>query len=339
MSVLQRKLSLLATLAMGVPLSLVGCGSEGEVGPQGPAGPTGAAGATGPAGATGATGQAGTDGTAGPTGPTGPTGDPGTDWPGPVPEQYTAADGILGGAAYSAWFEAAAGGSGSAGISVQADYVRCKACHGWDGLGSAGSYANRTGQSSGTASRPDVSSVNLRATAISASYEQLYDLVSRPGARPLDARDNAHPDYSDALTATQTWNLVKFMREEWVAPGVLYDLTVTGAAMHWDYSTNPATLVRPTLTYSNIGKDGNAGNGQTVYTAKCVLCHGADGKMIALDGAAYTGVGSFVRAKPNEAWFKIKFGNGGLMVPGLVTSTTELKDLYKALSSSIAFPN
>ena len=108
--------------------------------------------------------------------------------------------------------------------------------------------------------------------------------------------------------------------------------------MHWDYSTDPATLVSPDLTFTNIGKDGNAANGDTLFQAKCASCHGSDGKQIEVGG--YTGVGQFVRQKPHEAWFKIKFGEPGTgMMPGLLTKTSDLKDVYKALSDTTNYPD
>jgi mono/diheme cytochrome c family protein len=167
----------------------------------------------------------------------------------------------------------------------------------------------------------------------------LYNLVAHSGARVIDATDNTHPDYSQVLTDDQVWNIVKFLKEEWVSPSELYDLAVTGAAMHWDYSTTPATLVSPDLIFTNIGKDGNAANGDIIYQAKCAACHGADGKSLP-DVGGKTGVGQFVRQKPHEAWFKVKFGEAGTgMAPGLVTEISDLKDLYKALTDTAKYPD
>ncbi len=288
---------------------------------------------------TGAVGLQGEQGLAGTAGADGADGADGIDWPGPVPAAYEAADGIAGGAAYAKWWVTDADGSGTQPTTtVSSDFYRCKSCHGWDGLGNDGSYANRTGQSTGKTTRPDVSSVNLRSTALSESHMELYDLIAHPAGRALDAADNTHPDYSTLLTADQTWNLVKFMREEWVEPTDLYDLEVTGAAMNWDYTGGVATLSSPTLTYTNIGKDGDATNGDAIYAAKCASCHGTDGKTIT-DVDGYPSVGAFLRAKPHEAWFKIKFGEPGAMPTGMVTSTSDLQDLYKALTNSTNYPD
>ncbi len=282
----------------------------------------------------------------GPEGPTGPAGADGTDgndgsngenWPGPAPAEYTAADGIAGGAAYSKWWTADGGGSGTQPTTTAGkDFYRCKACHAWDGLGNAGSYANRTGQSTLKDSRPDVSSVDLRSAAASESYQELYDLIAQPGSRDIDAADNRHPDFSAHLTEDQIWNLVKFMREEWIAPSDLYDLAVEGPAMYVDYTQDPPVVVEPTLTYTNIGALGDAANGETVYDNACQGCHGTDGTLIAIGDRS---VGQFIREKPHEAWFKSKFGEDGVMDAGLVTDTGDMQDLYAALANAANYPD
>ena len=242
----------------------------------------------------------------------------------------------MGGAAYSKWWTTGAGGVGTQPTTTAGkDYYRCKACHAWDGLGNAGSYASRTGQSTGKATRPDVSSVNLRTTSAQ-TYQELYDMVAHAGARTIDAMDNTHPDFAAELTAAQVWNLVKFMREEWVAPSDLYDLEVSGQAMHWDYTGATPVLMTPTLTYSKIGAKGVAANGDAIYAAKCASCHGADGTAHDIEGRS---LGEFAREKPNELWFKAKFGEDGTgMEPGLVTATSDLQDLYAALVNATNFP-
>lgn len=292
-------------------------------------------------GPTGPVGPQGPQGVAGPQGPPGPAGPPGTDgtsWPGPVPPEFAAADGILGGAAYSKWWTSDAGGPGSQpATAVSADFYRCKACHAWDGLGNAASYANRTGQSTLHPSRPDVSSVNLRSTIASSTYQELYDLVARTGARALDAADNAHPDFSAVMSPDQIWNMVKFMFDEWVAPSELYDIEVTGPQMYVDYTQDPPVVVAPTISYSNIGAKGSAEAGRTIFSETCAVCHGADGTGIDIEGRT---LGRFFREKPNEAWFKAKFGEAGTgMTPGLVTDLQDLQDLYAALAVVEDFPN
>ncbi len=283
----------------------------------------------------GCEGDQGPTGTAGPTGPEGP---PGSDWPANPPQDYIDADGLAGGAAYSKWWTTEAGGAGTQPTTTAAaDFYRCKACHAWDGLGNAASYANRTGQSTGRATRPDVSLINLRSSVNSESFMELFSLIRHAGARGIDATDNTHPDFSDLLTDAQVWNLVKFMREEWVAPNLLYDLEVSGAGMYWDYSVTPAVLISPTLTFSNIGASGDEANGGALVSARCATCHGADGTSIDIGGRS---LGQFVREKPHEAWFKAKFGEAGTgMNPGLVSETSDLQDMYAALANAANFPD
>jgi hypothetical protein len=125
------------------------------------------------------------------------------------------------------------------------------------------------------------------------------------------------------------------MREEWVEPSLLYDIEVSGPVMYVDYSGVPV-VVAPTITYSNIGALGTESAGQTLYAATCASCHGADGTLINIGGRS---VGEFVRDKPNELWFKAKFGEPGSMAPGLVTATSDLQDLYAALANATNFPD
>ena len=270
----------------------------------------------------------------GDTGPAGPAGSAGSSAP---PPEYVAADAIAGGAAYGKWWTTEAGGIGTQPTTTApSDFYRCKSCHAWDGLGNAASYANRTGQSTLNPNRPDVSSVNLRSTAAREDFQALFDLVRHAGARKIDAFDNTHPDFS-ILTDDQVWNLVKFMREETVAANLLYDIEVSGPAMYVDYSQNPPVVVAPTVTYSNIGALGNETNGQAIVAATCAGCHGADGTAIQIGSRS---LGQFIREKPNEGWFKAKFGEPGTgMNPGLVTATSDLQDLYAALANATNFPD
>jgi mono/diheme cytochrome c family protein len=149
--------------------------------------------------------------------------------------------------------------------------------------------------------------------------------------------DSRHPDFTGYLADAQVWNLVKFMREEWIDPNALYDLQVTGGPMGYAMVAGVWTLVKPTLTFTNVGQDGDAAAGTVVYNATCAGCHGADGTTLPIAGQS---LGALVRAKPHEAWHKVKFGEPAAgMAPGLVTSTTDMKNLYKALADTVAFPD
>lgn len=259
-----------------------------------------------------------------------------------TPAAYAAADPIRGGTAYGKWWVTQAGGAGTlpgAGVTVGAEFVRCKTCHAWDGRGNAASYATRTGQSTNTASRPDVSTVNLWPTIRTASPTQLFELIKGAGKRPLNTRGNGHPDYSGFLSDAQIWNLVKFMREEWIFPDTLYYLAVGGPPVYKD----GATVVSPIVKFYGIGADGDATRGHALYAASCSSsgCHGADGTRINIEGAS---VGEYTRTKPQELWHKVKFGqitdsSVPDMPPGILTDTGDFADLYRALTDSTSYPD
>ena len=178
--------------------------------------------------------------------------------------------------------------------------------------------------------------MNLRSTIAASTYQEIYDLVAHEGGRTIDASDNAHPGFFEVLSEAQIRNIVKFLREEAVSPVDLYDIEVTGPQMYVDYTQVPPMVVAPTITYSNIGAKGTASTGQTIYSEKCATCHGADGTGLDIEGRS---LGQFVREKPNEAWFKAKFGEAGTGVsPGLVTALQDLQDLYAALVVVADFP-
>jgi len=269
----------------------------------------------------------------------GKAGADGTDYPGPLPAEYEDADGIAGGSVYDQWYSTLAGGLGSTAsysITVASDFVRCKACHAWDGLGNAASYAARTGQSTGAATRPDVSSVNLRSTIRRVTPQALFELVKGEGGRAANATANGHPDFSALLSDAQIWNLVKAMREEWVNPNDLYTVTVTGPPV---YTDDGGAVVPPVVAYSGVGAGGVAANGDAVYASTCAGCHGADGQAILIGGT--TTLGAFMRASPHEAWLKMKFGQPGsspAMGSGLVTAAEDIVDIYAAFQNATTYP-
>ena len=267
------------------------------------------------------------EGPEGPAGANGTNGTNGSDGYGVVTQAqqtaYDNADGKRGGVLYDNWTATESGISGiPAGVTAKPEFFRCKSCHAWDGLGNKASYINRAG----TASRPNVASSNLKMYVSSYNISQIFDAIKYSGGR-LKAINTSYsdvmPDYSNLLSDTDIWDLVKYLKEEAVNTDLLYDYTTTGIY--------PAG----TIVYSNIGKDGNATNGDTYYTNNCASCHGADGKSTA------SIIGKLARTKPNEVWHKVKFGQlGSSMNSGFNSITTqELKDLYLALQDTTKYPN
>jgi mono/diheme cytochrome c family protein len=135
------------------------------------------------------------------------------------------------------------------------------------------------------------------------------------------------PNFSEFMTDEQVWDLVKFLKEEALDTDELYDFTTSGS-----YPTG-------TWTSMNLGKDGDAASGNTMYAdANCAFCHGADGTEIIVDGSF--SVGSFFRQKSNEAQHKVKFGQLGTQMLNLgITSVDDMKDLYKAMADETMYPD
>lgn len=219
-------------------------------------------------------------------------------------------------------------------MKASGDFFRCKQCHGWDGLGNKGAYINRAAKTT----RPKVSGLPLYEIAKSKTYKELFDAIKKSeGRRTIDfdlstydpaaekSDGNKMPDYSELLTDEQIWDLVKFLKEGLIDVNELYEYTTEG-----EYPTG-------TITYANIGKDGDAALGKESYATNCAGCHGDNGTKIDIEGKS---VGAFGRTKPYEVHHKVTYGQPGSSMKGLFNiSTEELKNLYKALQSETDFPD
>ena len=254
------------------------------------------------------------------------------------PPAYTAANGLNGGRSYDKFWAVETGWNQGdpnlAFFNAKPDFFRCKQCHGWDRLGNTGSYIGRAPN----ANRPRVSSVNLAAVAIAMTPQELFNAIKRStGRRAIDADLSTYdpntnfvvgdqmPDVGSIFTDAQVWELVKFLKAQAMDVTQLYDFQTNGV-----YPTG-------TIQYSNIGRTGIAANGDATYASKCAGCHGATGTAIIVDGTYH--VGSFLRAKPNEAHHKIMCGQLGSTMGSQVTSLSQMRDLYKALTNSTNYPD
>jgi len=255
------------------------------------------------------------------------------------PAGYTNADGMNGGRLYDEFWASETGWNQSdtnlAIYDSYSDFFRCKQCHGWDLLGSTGAYISRAPRTT----RPNVSSLNLRSIAASKTPQELFDALTSSSGRRAISEDlstydpdtnstigDQMPNYGSIFTDEQIWDLVRFLKLEAIDISLLYDFQTTGT-----YPTG-------SITYSNIGKDGNASVGDSLFAARCAACHGADGTEILVDGGSYT-VGRHLREKPNEDQHKIKFGQLGSPMGSQVTDTGKMKDLYKALTNQTQYPD
>ncbi len=257
-------------------------------------------------------------------------------------DPYADANGGRGGIMYDKFWSTEAGFDSTDGnlaaLNAKLDFFRCKQCHGWDLLGANGSYINR----GANASRPHVAPLNLKAWAASKTSQELFDglKASSVGATrrsiatdlsTWDPINNATvgdqmPNLTEVLSDDDLWDIVKYLKEEAVDVSLLYDATYSGT-----YPTG-------STTYANIGRDGNAANGATYYANNCAICHGANGTFIEVPD--YPTVGGFLRRKPNEVHHKVKFGQLGSEMAGKFDITdVQMKDLYKALTDTVAFPD
>ncbi|MFK5947606.1 MAG: c-type cytochrome, partial [Methylococcales bacterium] len=261
---------------------------------------------------------------------------------------FNSADGIKGGQLYSKFWAEETGFSLSNsnlnnqteldGITSKSNFFRCKQCHGWDRLGREGGYSNRAPKTS----RPNIADLDLAMLAATATTGALFDAIKTGSVARRDVNTDLStydpatnniigdqmPNYSQILTDDQIWAIVNFLQREAFDTTQLYDIT-------FDNGTYP----NKGRTFSNIGKDGDATNGLTVYDNNCAACHGANGTSFLVDGDTYT-VGRHVRSKPYEDQHKIKFGNlGSIMLPHPTLTTNDAKDLLKALTDEILFPD
>lgn len=261
-----------------------------------------------------------------------------------LPEQtaYDLADGTRGGSLYNTFWDPATGYDQTDVAKLNKfikspDFFKCKQCHGWDLEGSNASYIGR----GPNATRPRVA-ISLRSFITNSTQQQIFDAIKKSSGRRSLSTDvttyhptsnniegDKMPNYGEILNDSQIWDIVKFFKKEAYNYSDLYDISTTG-----NYPTGK-------ITYSNIGKNGDATRGKAIFTSQgCATasCHGANGTAIKVDNATYT-VGGFLRAKPNEAQHKIRFGqneNSGMLARQLTLQ--QMQDLYKALTDTVAFP-
>jgi mono/diheme cytochrome c family protein len=248
------------------------------------------------------------------------------------------ANGVNGGKLYDQFWlaETTFTPTDTAKFNLYADFFRCKQCHGWDLLGTAGGYANRAPNTK----RPNVCGLNLFAVSSEVNSE-IFHLIKtgddstkrRAPTANLSTYDPATnktigdqmPNYGAILSDRQIWDLVNFFKTQVIDAKQLDSFVISG------------TYPTATVTYLNIGKNGNADTGNTYYTTNCAGCHNADGKKFSVDGT-YS-VGSHLRAKPYEDAHKIKFGVLGTTMKDRKITLAQMKNLFKALSDTTKYPN
>jgi len=205
--------------------------------------------------------------------------------------------------AYSNWTLTVAGGSGTLPDGVTStDYVRCKACHGWDHLGTDGGYVERSREDT----RPnagdgdgDTTSRVIPGTVPVVTTDKSADWATEVSAGPVTA---------DMITHTGTGRAYTEGEASWVALDGTHsagnkaahangytlgnqhpDFTIAGgltqaqidnlvAFLNFDdgkpgvYFSNINTAMNPVLY--TIVDTADADAGETFYNGICMLCHG-----------------------------------------------------------------
>jgi len=331
---------LLLSMMVIVSISLLtSCkGDAGPIGPSGANGTDGSNGANGADGADGADGANGTDATVA------------------IPTQadidaYGIADGTNGARYYdnpanavldadasnATWADADLGGA-------SANFYRCKTCHGWDLLGRQGGALIGKAPS---ATYPIAVDLNLYQWARVNNIKTVFNAVKNVGGHAVDATDlsNTMANYS-SLGDAAIWDLVKFLKETRHDVNDFYNEVTSGT-----YPTG--SKVR-----TDLGRGGDAVNGQAVWTAKCMGCHGADGTGIDIYCKGLS-VGFMFRNDPHEIQHKapwgmptdrshiaagcaVPFGGAMPVISGMtaaVLTDQEIRDMMVMGQDAVKFPD
>ncbi|MCX6312352.1 MAG: c-type cytochrome [Bacteroidetes bacterium] len=262
----------------------------------------------------------------GPAGPAGTNGLDGNVVSAADQSAFDAADGLIGGRLYDNFIEELA--VTDTALLNHEDFFTCGSCHGFDLRGSAGVLINAVPDSI----RPAVAPNDLYVFAQTHNLREVFNAVKHTGGRNRMSNANnrsynaSMPDFSLLLTDNELWKITKFLKTKALNTFRLYDLTTSGF-----YPTGTAVI-------TNVGLDGNAANGDAVYAANCVTCHGTNGTFIAVDdSSAY--VGDFMRNSPDEFQHKVRCGTPASLMHTFPNMTESMvKDLLKAGQNALAYP-
>jgi mono/diheme cytochrome c family protein len=155
---------------------------------------------------------------------------------------------------------------------------RCKECHGWDYIGNNGRY------SKGSHFTGITGTFHLQKENPEAVYGSMTN-------------KNTKHDFSEYLTESEIWDLVKFIREGQIAIETVID---------------------------NQGKGkGSSTHGKVLYEAHCSDCHGSDGNGIDFKNKkeGVQGVGLLASGNPQESIHKIRWGHPGSDMPSMIADS------------------
>jgi len=185
----------------------------------------------------------------------------------------------IGALAYDDWTKSDAGGQDALPSGeVNVDYLRCKACHGWDQLGLQGGYVRRsrleTRPNAGLGDTLNTATRNISIGPFGSHTEITKEMVSQAGTRSMAdgtsswdggsptgyMTGNLNPVYSSAggLSNTQLECVTKFLND----PEARADKVFATI----DTSVDP-------VAYTVVGT-AEAASGDQYYTNFCESCHG-----------------------------------------------------------------
>lgn len=195
-------------------------------------------------------------------------------------------DPFKGGLVWSNWTDEVAGGNGypEGFDSGKKDFLRCKACHGWDGMGANGGYVRRSAKDS----RPNPTP----GTDLSAKFGSVTSidvLYAEKGSKLNTLSKEMHAfGQKGGLTEQQVKDVVAFLNK---GPKI-------GDFATLDTSTKPVAY-----TF----KDPDTKAGESLYSANCASCHDADGNGSDMSLKEYfNGDGKY-----SEGFHKAVYGAGG----------------------------
>lgn len=195
-------------------------------------------------------------------------------------------DPFNGGVIWNNWTDAVAGGSGypEGFDSKKKDFLRCKACHGWDGMGANGGYVRRSAKDS----RPNPT----LGTDLSAEFGTITSkevLYSEKG-RKFNEYSKTMPAFGQkgGLTEQQVKDVVAFLNK---GPKIAEFATL-------DISAKPVSY-----TFKNP----DVKSGESLYATNCASCHDVDG-----NGSDMSLKDYFSKdGKYSEGFHKSVYGAGG----------------------------
>ncbi len=205
---------------------------------------------------------------------------------GPACSADEGGDAFKGGLIWSNWTNAVAGGSGypNGYDTSKKDFLRCKACHGWDGMGAKGGYVRRSAKDS----RPN----STTGTDLSAKFGSITseDVLHSEKGRKFNTFSLAMPAFGQkgGLTKQQVEDVVAFLNK---GPKI-------GEFATLDISSKPVsyTFNKPDLE-----------TGESLYKANCANCHNEDGDGADMSLKKYFGKDG----KYSEGFHKSVYGAGG----------------------------